>query len=97
MRLDVGFIIFSTRNGHEKKKVGIKIKHVLKRKVFDALQTHRLCVLVANEDDFGAGRRPDGILTRKMRAMAGSPRCKRGRFRVKIIFYFKSTNPYSDL
>jgi hypothetical protein len=37
MRLDVGFIIFSTRNGHEKKKVGIKIKHVLKRKVFDAL------------------------------------------------------------
>jgi hypothetical protein len=37
MRLDVSFIIFSTRNGHEKKKVGIKIKHVLKRKVFDAL------------------------------------------------------------
>jgi hypothetical protein len=53
MRLDVGFIIFSTRNGHEKKKVGIKIKHVLKRKVFDALQTQRFYVLVANEDDFG--------------------------------------------
>jgi hypothetical protein len=30
-----------------------------------------LCVLVANEDDFWAGRRPDGIITRKMRAMAG--------------------------
>jgi hypothetical protein len=49
----------------------MKIKQALKRKVFDALQTYMLCVLVANEDDFWAGRRPDGIITRKMRAMAG--------------------------
>jgi hypothetical protein len=51
--LMLALLFFSTRNGHEKKKVGIKIKHVLKRKVFDALQTQRFYVLVANEDDFG--------------------------------------------
>jgi len=30
----------------------MKIKQALKRKVFDALQTYMLCVLVANEHEF---------------------------------------------
>jgi hypothetical protein len=32
--------------------VWMKIKQALKRKVFDALQTYMLCVLVANEHEF---------------------------------------------